>query len=206
MSVNQLAERDRHFLLDCAWVVDVARDTEQLGTSVPFTTERREPAGTTAHDGRSHGDGFDVGDSAGATEGTDGGGERRLQTRLAGLAFEGLDEGGLLTANIGTGTTVDVNVVVVAGSAGVLTDLTGLVGFVDGALEDGGFMVEFTTNVDIGSVGVHRSSNNQTPLDQLLRVFPHNLSVLASSGFTLVGVHDQVTGSGVLIPVFEIHE
>ena len=204
--VDQLAERDGHFLLDSARVVDVAGDTEQLGTCVSLATERREPAGTAAHDGRSHSDGFDVGDGTGATEGTDGGGEWRLQTRLAGLSFEGLDEGGLLTADISTGTTVDVDVVVVARSAGVLTDLTGLVGFVDGALEDGCFVVEFTANVNVGSVGVHRSSDDQTPLDQLLRVFPHDLSVLAGSGFTLVGVHDQVTGAGILLPVFEVHE
>ena len=37
--VNELAERDRHLLLDGAGVVDVTRDTEELSTGVALATE-----------------------------------------------------------------------------------------------------------------------------------------------------------------------
>lgn len=190
VSVDQLAERDGHFLLDCARVIDVAGDTEELGAGVAFTTEASEPAGAAAHDSGCHGDGLDVGNGAGATEGADGRGEWWLETGLAGLALEGLDEGGLLAADVGTGTAVDVDVEVVAGLAGVLADLAGLVGFVNSALEDSRFVVEFAADIDVGGVGVHCSSDDQAALDQLLGVFPHDLSVLASSGFTFVGVYN----------------
>jgi hypothetical protein len=92
----------------------VAGDTEELGAGVALTAERVEPAATTADDGGSDGNSLDVGDGARAAEETDGSRERRLQTRLAGLSLERLDEGGLLTANVGAHTTVDENVKVVA--------------------------------------------------------------------------------------------
>jgi hypothetical protein len=90
--VNKLTERDRHLLLDGARVVDVTRDTEKLSASVTLTTELVEPVGTTANDRRSDSNGLDVGDSGRASENTDSSREWRLQTRLAGLALERLDE------------------------------------------------------------------------------------------------------------------
>jgi hypothetical protein len=45
---------------------------------------------------------------------------------------------------------VHEDVEVVAGAAGVLAEEAGFVGFLDGALEDGGFVVEFAADVDVG--------------------------------------------------------
>lgn len=90
--VNKLAERDRHLLLDSAGIVDVARDTEELGTRVALATERVEPVGTAANDRRGDSDGLDVGNSRRATEDTDGSREWGLQTGLSGLALKRLNE------------------------------------------------------------------------------------------------------------------
>lgn len=190
MAFDQLTERDGHLFLDGAWVVDVARDTEELGSCVALPSETGKPATTSAHDCWHHGDCLDVGDSTGASEKTDGGGEWGLQTRLAGLAFEGFDKRGFLSTDVGAHSTVDEYVEVVASSAGVLADQACLVGFVDGPLEDGSFVVEFTADVDVGGVSVHGTADNQATLDQLLRVLSHNLTILASSGFTLIGVNN----------------
>lgn len=92
----------------------MARDTEELGTGISLTAELVEPVGSTTDDGRCDGNGLDVGDSAGAAEETDSGREWRLQTWLSGLAFEGLDEGGLLTTDIGTHATVEEDIEVVS--------------------------------------------------------------------------------------------
>jgi len=149
--VDELAERDGHLLLDGGRVVDVAGDTEELGTSVALATERVEPASTATDDGRGDSDGLDVGDSGRATKDTNGSREWGLQAGLAGLALERLNEGGLLATDVSAHTTVDVDVKVVARSASVLADQTGLVGLLDGALEDSGLMVELTTDVDVRS-------------------------------------------------------
>lgn len=154
--VDELAKRNGHLLLNGARVVDVTRDTEELGASVTLTTERVEPVGTTADDRRSDGNGLDVGDSGRASEDTDGGREWRLQAGLAGLALEGLNEGGLLTADVCTHTTVNVDVEVVARAARVLANETGLVSFLDGALQDSSFVVELATDVDVCSSALKR--------------------------------------------------
>jgi hypothetical protein len=46
---------------------------------------------------------------------------------------------------------VEVDVEVVAGAAGVLTDKTSLVSFLNGALKDSSLVVELTTDVDVCS-------------------------------------------------------
>lgn len=206
VTVDQLTQRDGHLLLDRAGIVDVTGNTEQLCTRVALGAERGEPAGSTAHDGRADGDGLNIGDGAGAAEQTNGGGEGGLQARLAGLALDRLDERGLLTTDIGTHSAVDVNIEVVACAAGVLTDETSLVGFVDGPLEDGCFVVEFTTDVDVGGGGVHRTTDNEATLDQFVGILAHDLTVFACARFTFIGVDDQVSGSGILIPILEVHE
>lgn len=206
VAVDQLAQGDRHLLLDSAGVVDVSGDTEKLGTSVALTAERREPAGATTHDGGGDGDSLDVGDGTGAAEETDSSGERGLKTGLAGLTLDGLDEGGLLTTDVGAHTTVDVDVEVVAGTAGVLADQASLVGLVDSPLENGSFLVKFTTDVDVSGVGVHGTADDEATFDELLGVFAHDFTILAGSGLTLIGIDDEVTGSGVLVPVLEVHE
>lgn len=101
---------------------------------------------------------------------------------------------------------MDVDVKVVAGAAGVLTDEALLVCLLDGALEDGGFVVEFATDVNVCGSAVHGTTSDQTSLDQLVWVLAHNLTVLAGSGLTLVSVDDEVAGLGVLVPVLEVHE
>lgn len=110
MLLNQLTERDRHLLLDCAGVVDVTRDTEQLGSGVTGTAKASEPGTTATQDGGGDGNGLDVGDSGGAAEKTDISGEWGLQSGLTSLSFDGLNQSGLLTANISTSTAVNVNI------------------------------------------------------------------------------------------------
>ena len=204
--VNQLAERDRHLLLNSARVVDVTRDTEKLGTSVTLTAEGIEPAATTADDSGCDGNGLDVGDGRRATEQTDSSGEWGLQTRLSGLALERLDEGGLFTTDVSTHTTVDVDVEVVAGATGVLSDETSLVGLLDSTLKNSGLVVELATDVNVGGSAVHGTASDQTSFEQLVGVLAHNLTILAGSGFTLIGVDYQVAGLVVLVPVLEVHE
>lgn len=148
--LEQLLERDRHLLLDNTRVVDVARDTEELGAGVALTTEASEPSTTTTGDRWGDGDSLDVGDGRGAAKETDVGGERRLKTGLALLALERLDKSSLLTTDVGTGTTVEVDVKVVARTAGVLADEASSVGLVNGLLDVVGLLDELSTDVDVG--------------------------------------------------------
>lgn len=121
---------------------------------------------------------------------------------------------------------MEVDVEVVAGAAGVLTDKTSLVSFLNGALKDSGLVVELTTDVDVcssalkqlllavldsrilqcSSTHVHGASGNQTSLEQLVWVLPHDLAILASTWLTLIGVDNQVSGGVALLPTLGVHE
>jgi hypothetical protein len=149
--VNELAERDRHLLLDGARVVNVTRDTEKLGAGVTLATKLVEPVGTATNDRRGDSNGLDVGNSGRAAKDTDGSREWRLQAGLAGLTLERLDERSLFAADVCAHTTVDVDVKVISGATGVLADKTSLVSFLDGTLKDSSLVVELATNVDVCS-------------------------------------------------------
>ena len=61
--------------------------------------------------------------------------ERRLQARLALLAFQAFQQRGFFAADIGAGAAVDVNVEIIARAAGVLADQPGFIGLVDRRLQ-----------------------------------------------------------------------
>jgi hypothetical protein len=204
--VNQLTHRNRHLLLNGTGVVDVTGDTEKLCALVTLTAKTSKPASSSAADSGGNGHSLDIGDSRRASEKTDSGRERRLKTRLSGLSLERLNKRSLLTTDVGTGTSVQVNIEIVTGFTGVLSDQAGGVSLVDGSLKNSSLLDEFTTDVDVGSGRVHGSARDETSLDELVWVLSHNLTVLAGSGLTLIGVDDEVTGLIVLVPVLEVHE
>ena len=147
--LNQFLQGDRHLLLDRARVVDMTRDTEQLGTGVAGATESSEPLASTSQDGGGNGDSLDVGNGGGATEETDISGEWGLQARLSSLTLDRLDQGGLLTADIGTGATVNVHIEIISRTASVLSDQSGLVSLINGDLEVRSLVVELSTNINV---------------------------------------------------------
>lgn len=61
-------------------------------------------------------------------------------------------------------------------------------------LQIGGLIVEFPSDVDVGSPGAHGPASNQAALHQLMRVMAHDLSVLTGSWLPLVSIHHQILG------------
>lgn len=53
---------------------------------------------------------------------------------------------------------------------------------------------------------VHGTSSDQTSLQQLVRVLPHNLTILARAGLALIGIDDEIPWLGILLPVLEVHK
>jgi len=206
MLFDEFFEGDGHFFLDRARVVDVAGDAEKLCAGVAFTAERVEPVWSATENSRSDGNGLNVGDCGRTAEKTDCGGEWRLKTRLSGLAFERLDERCLFTTDVCTHAAVEEDVEVEARAASVLAEEACLICFHNGALKDGGFVVEFSADVDVGSCAVHGATGDETTFDELVGVFAHDFAVLTGTGFTFVGINDEVARFGVLIPILCVHE
>src|SRR5690606_10487884 len=129
--LDQLAERDAHRLFDDAGLLDVAADLEQLGALVALAPERVEPRRAAAQDRRDDGDGFYVVDRGRAAVEPGAGRERRLEARLALLAFGALDHRGLFAADVGPGAAVDEDVEIEARTGGVLAQQAGVVSLGD---------------------------------------------------------------------------
>src|SRR5690606_14137830 len=138
--LDQLAQRDRHGLFDHAGRVHVTRQRHQLGAGVVRAAEAGEPVRAATQDGADHGDRLDVVHGRRAAIEAGARRERRLQTRLALLAFKRLQQGRLFAADISARAVVDVDVEVPAMDV-VVADQPGLIGLLDGgfhalALED----------------------------------------------------------------------
>merc|ERR1711959_551650 len=127
--VNELPERNTHFFFHRAGPVDVTTDAKELGSDVVRPSEGREPLWTSAKNCWRDGDRLHVRHGRWAPVEPNSCWERWLQPWLSCLSFQALNERGLLSANVSPGTVVHVEVVVVAASAGVLSDEPGLVGF-----------------------------------------------------------------------------
>lgn len=122
MFINQLPQRHRHLLLDNTRVVNMTGNTEQLRSGISLPSERIEPGRSSSNNRRGDGDGLDVGDGGRTSEESDVGGEGRLETRLSLLSFERFDEGRLFSANVRSRSSMKIDVEIVAGSTGVLSN------------------------------------------------------------------------------------
>src|SRR6202035_6085082 len=80
---------------------DVAGDAEELGAGRPRGAGSGEGGAAREHDARHVGEGLDVVDDGRLAEEADLDGERRLRARLAAAAFDRVEEGRLLAADIG---------------------------------------------------------------------------------------------------------
>lgn len=53
---------------------------------------------------------------------------------------------------------------------------------------------------------VHGASGDQASLEELVGVLPHDLTVLASTRLTLIGVDNKISGGVALLPTLGVHE
>ena len=112
----------------------MAGDAVDFGPSVPWPTDAGKPSCTAPQDRWHDRDRLDIVDGCRAAIKTDLRGKRRLEPGLALAAFQALEQPGLLAADIGAGSPMQVKVEVPAGAAGILANEAGLVSFVDGGL------------------------------------------------------------------------
>ena len=123
-------------------------------------------------------------------------GKRRLQPRLALLAFEAFQERGLFAADIGAGAVRDVELERPAVDI-VLADQFRLIGLIDRGLQMLALPDEFAAHIDVADVRAHREAREQAALDQQMRIVPHDLAVLAGAGLELVGIDHEIARPAV---------
>ena len=191
MFVDQLAQWDAHRLFDVASLVHMAGDAKHFCAGVVRTADAREPIGAAAQNGRRNRDAFDIVDSGWAAIEPDIRRERRLETRLALLAFQAFEQRGFLAADIGASAVMDDDVEIPAVDI-VLADQLGVVSFIHRALQRLALADEFAAHIDVSDVRAHREAGDQTAFHQRVRIVAQDVAVLAGAGFGFVGVDDQI--------------
>ena len=194
--LDQLAERDAHGVFHDAGRVDVAGDAVKLGADIVGAADAGEPAGAATQDVRRHRDRLDVVHGGRAAIQADIGRERRLQARLALLAFQAFEQRGFLAADIGASAVGDIELEREAVDV-VLADQSRRIGLVDRRLQVLALADEFTADIDVADMGAHRAAGNQAAFNQEMRIVPHDLAILAGAGLGLVGVDDEIARATV---------
>jgi hypothetical protein len=123
--------------------------------------------------------------------------EGRLQPRHALLALQALQQRRLLAADIGAGAVVQVDVEVEPAAGRVGAQQARIIALVDGDLQRLALADVFAPQVNVADVRAHGEAGDQAPLDQRMRIVPHDLAVLAGAWLGLVGVHHQIVRPAV---------
>jgi hypothetical protein len=195
--LDQILEWDTHFLLNNHGVVNMAGNAEELGASVVGSAERREPSARSSPYSGAHRHGLNVSDCGGAAEDSDVSREWWLNSGLALATLQRFYQRGFLAANIRTGASVKKQIVIVSSSAGILSEEALLVRLVDRFLEYNGLVEVFSSNVDVSRSGSHGKAHHKAALYELVRIFSHDLSVLASTRLGLISIDHQERRSSV---------
>ena len=106
--ILQQVEAQRQFVH--AGLVHVAGEAEQPRAAVLRRAERREPVAAVENDGGNRGERLDVVEDGGALERARDGRKRRLEARIAALAFERFEQRRFLAALVSAGAGVRVQI------------------------------------------------------------------------------------------------
>src|SRR5262249_25072281 len=133
--LEELRERDAERQLVVARLLDVPGHGKDRGAARAFDAEIGEPRCALAQDRRDGRDALRVVDRRRRAVETVGGGERRLEARLALLALERLEQARLLAADVRARADERLDVDVDAGALDVLAEQPGPVRFLERVLE-----------------------------------------------------------------------
>ena len=128
----------------------MSTDTKHFGTRVSLSSKRSKPRSTSSGDGWCDGNSLDIGNGRWTTEKSYIGWEWRLQSWFTLFALDRFDKGSLLSTDISSSTSVEVDVESVSRSTSVLAEETSGISLVDGLLDVRCFLVELSSNVDVG--------------------------------------------------------
>lgn len=173
-------------------LVDMATGRDELSSRALADANASVGVATHFDDRHDGGDGFHVIYHRGTVPKPLYGREWRLEAGIATLAFEAFEQGGLLAADVGTRPDLHVAIVVEAAAENVLAEQSGGVSLVNRLFEDAQDVEILAPNVDVRSPCPQRKAAGYHPFDEQVRDALHQVAVLESAGFALVGIADEV--------------
>src|SRR5438874_645046 len=83
------------------------------------------------------------------------------QTGLTLFALEAFQQAGFFAANVSAGTAVQIDLVIIAGAAGILADQAGVIRLLNRGLEVLRLVIEFTADIDVAGACAHPDTGQQ---------------------------------------------
>ena len=182
-----------------AGAVDGAADADQARPAVLLHAEGGERLPAVGDDPGDVRDGLHVVHDRRQPEGPHRRREGGLEPRPSALPLEGVDQGGLLPADVGPRAAVDRHVEVEPRPEDVLPEEPRRVRLGDRLVHDPRLADELAPDVDPAGVGPQGEAGDDDPLDQEVRSAGHDDPVLEGPRLPLVRVDDQHAGAGEIL-------
>ena len=190
--LQHLAHGDAVGILVDARPGDVARDGEDLGAGRLLGADRREPVAAVQRDQCRRSEGLDVVHDGRLVEVAVGDGEGRAHARPARLAFERLDQGRFLAADIGAGAEVDLDVEARAGNVeDALAQQARGAAAGEHRFQRFQQVAVFAAQVEEAAGGADRVGRHGHALEDEVGVGRQQHAILESAGFAFVGIADH---------------
>ena len=171
----------------------VPAHTEDAGPGVVGASELGKGVAPHLHNMFHVAEGFDVVDDRGTHVKAKHGREvRRLDPGISPFAFQGLNEAGLLPANVGPGPAMHINLKVIAAVEDVFAEETGRLGLGDCLFQHLPAGGELAADVEVGQLHPVGEAAEDHSLQQLVRILMDDLAVLEGAGLRFVRVADQI--------------
>src|SRR3989475_6977362 len=168
----------------------MTRETEELGPAA--TAEAREPGAALGDDGRHGAEGLDVVDDSRLAPEPRLDGEGRTRAGHRPIAFDGLEERGLLAQDEAAGAAAQLDVEREVGSEDALAEESPLSSLPHGDTEALGRKVGLPVDIEDGARGAGGVRGEQRGLEEPVRVALHQVAVLEDAGLALLPVDDEV--------------
>ena len=117
---------------------------------------------------------------------------RRLDTRIRTLAFERFDEAGFFAADVSTSATMNVHLQIETGAENIFAEETFRARFFQRCVQNLCAFGHFAADVDVSELHVVREARNDHALDELMRIFVDDLTILESARLGFIGVADEI--------------
>ena len=196
---EQLGEGRAQRHLEVAGLLHVADHREDLGAAVVGLADGQVLRAAVADDPRHRGEGLGVVDRRRLAVDAEAGRERRLEARLALLAFQRFEQRGFFAADVGAEAVEGMQLEVEAAAQDVVAQVAGGAGFVQRLFEALVDLEDLAVDVVAGGAHAHRVGGDGHALDDDVRVVGEDVAVLAGAGLAFVGIADQVLRAGVVL-------
>ena len=183
---SNFAERRAHRHFEIAGIVDMAGNGKQLGAAVVGLAQFQEFLPAMTDDVGNAGKGFGVVDGGRLAVQAESRGERRLEARLAFLAFDGFQQGGFFAADISTITQMVVQVETEIRAQNVVAQITGGARLFAGLLHAFVGFEDFAMHVVVAGLDAHGVGGDRHAFDELMRVEAQDVPVLAGARLAFV--------------------